>query len=551
MTLEQTYGRESLDYMSSPTGVADDDGNIYIAETGASVVKKYDPQGNLIRVIGKRGLRPGQLNAPVELAVFDDVLYVSELGNDRISRFTTHGHFIDVIGEGELVGPRAVTLDEAGTIYALDEFSNRIVLFDQSGDKISECSPFGFFFPNDIFYYEDALYVTNTNAQNIMKLDMDCNVLVVAGSFGAGVGQYNYPRSIFVKDDQVYITDGGNNRIQVLDTNLNFLRSFGGYPTLFGPASSMVRNDGTIVVAETGRHQARIFSPTNLVTPIVVIGTPRNQPGYINAPGGISLDKRANELYVADTNNGRIQVFNFETGKFKRTFGTPGFGTVPGDLLFVNGVTVVGDLVYTASALNQIVVFDKRGNQVQRIGGFGTGPGQFAVPYDIQVDSHGNFYVADFSNNRVQKFDANWNFVQVIGAGIVQPVRIHIDSRDRLFVTDQIRGFVRVFNSKTGELITSIGGYGFEDGQLFLPHGVTMDKNEEYLVVTESGNNRISLFKNNKRFTFSKTLSQLGSWDTDMFFPIAAIQCGGKNEICISNTVHSTVKQFELDFDKR
>ncbi|MEM6730491.1 MAG: NHL repeat-containing protein, partial [Myxococcota bacterium] len=324
--LKQTFGIEPPDLFNSPTGVADDNNNLYIAETAGSVIRKFDPAGNLVQVIGSRGNKRGELNAPVEIEVFDDVLYISELGGLRISRFTVDGHFIDTIGEGELVGPRAVTLDENGTIYALDEFSNRIVFFDQDGTKLSECSPLGFFIPNDIFFSDGALFVANANAQNLLKLDLDCNVLAVTGTPGAGLGQFNFPRSIFVRDGLVYVSDALNNRVQIFDTDLNFVDVFGGFPVLLNPNSTLIREDGTVVVVETGRHQVKFFSPDDLVTPIQVLGDPRTNPGVLNAPGGIFFDEDADELYVADTNNGRIQVFDFHSGEFKRTFGTPGFG---------------------------------------------------------------------------------------------------------------------------------------------------------------------------------------------------------------------------------
>lgn len=545
--LKQTFGSEPLELFNTPTGVADDTNNLYIAETGAGVVKKFDPDGNLVRVISSRGNRPGQLNAPVEIDIFQHVLYVSDLGANRVSRFTLDGHFIDNIGVGELDGPRAVTLDEAGTIYVLDEFSDRIVFYNQHGVKLRDCSPPEFFLPNDIFFADDVLFVANANAQNILKLDLDCNVLAVTGTLGSGPGQFNFPRSVFVRDGLLYISDSLNNRVQVLDTDLNFVDALGAFPTLLNPSSTLLLEDGTFVVVESGRHQVKLFAPDDFVTPIQVIGDLRDGLGEFNAPGGMFFERKDNELYVADTNNGRIQVFDFHSGQFKRTFGTPGFGFVPGDLLFVNGVSVINDLVYTTSALHQIVVFDKQGNEVDRIGEFGFGPGQFFFPFDVLCDSQGNFFVSDNFNNRVQKFDPDFNFVQSLGVGLLAaPSRLYIDHRDRVFVTDTNNDLVRVFDGASGDLLSSFGGFGFGDGEFYLPFGVTMDKRERFVIVTDSGNNRISVFENKEGFAFTRNFSSLGSTDTDVFFPSAAIQCGGRRDICVSNYVQSTVKRFEL-----
>ena len=48
-------------------------------------------------------------------------------------------------------------------------------------------------------------------------------------------------------------------------------------------------------------------------------------------------------------------------------------------------------------------------------GGSGAGPGQFSGPDDLAVDWAGNIYVADGSNNRVQVFTADGQFVRQFG----------------------------------------------------------------------------------------------------------------------------------------
>lgn len=547
--VRQVFGDEPRDLLNSPTGITEDSqGNLYISDTSNSVIRKYDPQGNEILVIGRRGNFGAALNAPIEIEIFNDVLYVAEVGGKHISRFTLDGYFIDRIGDGELSGPRSVVIDDDGTIFALDEFSNRIVGFDQHGNKVSECMPAGLAFPNDVFIQDGVFFIANTVAQNILKLDRDCNLLAVGGGFGTGPGQFNLPRSIFIDNGQVYVADSLNNRVQILDTDLNFVGLIGGFPILFGPGNAIVRADGTIAVVETSRSLITFFAPDNLAFPSGSIGLPRDRDGVLNSPGGMGFDEEADELYIADTNNGRIQVFDFHTGEFKRAFGTPGFGFVPGDTLFSNSATIIGDLVYVASALQQIVVFDKQGTEVGRFGEFGFGPGQFFFPLDVQADSLGNIYVVDSFNNRVQKFDPDFNFLQVIGFGLLlQPTRIYIDGEDRLFVTDTNNNLVRIFDTVSGAEIANFGTFGQEPGDIFLPAGITMDKRESVIVVTEAGNNRISVFENTASFEFVDTFSSLGTTRTDSFFPVAAIQCGGRYDFCISNVVQNTTKRYRLD----
>ncbi|RXL75514.1 6-bladed beta-propeller, partial [Citrobacter sp. AAK_AS5] len=64
-------------------------------------------------------------------------------------------------------------------------------------------------------------------------------------------------------------------------------------------------------------------------------------------------------------------------------------------------------LVYVAdSRNNRIQVFNASGAFVTAWGAFGTANGQFDLPSDIAIDSLGNVYVADAGNHRIQKFTA-------------------------------------------------------------------------------------------------------------------------------------------------
>ena len=54
----------------------------------------------------------------------------------------------------------------------------------------------------------------------------------------------------------------------------------------------------------------------------------------------------------------------------------------------------------------RVTVLDHSGKALQHWGEPGTGPGQFAMPHAVCVDSHGDVYVAEINGRRLQKFTA-------------------------------------------------------------------------------------------------------------------------------------------------
>jgi DNA-binding beta-propeller fold protein YncE len=61
---------------------------------------------------------------------------------------------------------------------------------------------------------------------------------------------------------------------------------------------------------------------------------------------------------------------------------------------------------------SRIHKFDAEGNFLKTWGGEGEGPGQFRQPHSIIADVKGNLYVADRSNQRIQVFDGEGNYLR-------------------------------------------------------------------------------------------------------------------------------------------
>ncbi len=73
---------------SSPGGIAlDDEGRTYVTDLFENRIRIYGKDGKLVETIGKRGFKPGELNAPEGLWYHDRHLFVADTGNTRVQVF--------------------------------------------------------------------------------------------------------------------------------------------------------------------------------------------------------------------------------------------------------------------------------------------------------------------------------------------------------------------------------------------------------------------------------------------------------------------------------
>jgi DNA-binding beta-propeller fold protein YncE len=227
-----------------------------------------------------------------------------------------------------------------------------------------------------------------------------------------------------------------------------------------------------------------------------------------------------------------------QTFRYLGQIGTSG----PGTLNFPSDVTVdpTTRKVYVSDTGNdRVVVFDSAGNYLSEFGGTGTADGQFNFPTGIAIDpvSH-HVIVADYAGHRVQTFDTNgvyldkfapnttWNPCGVavrpgnrdiiVSDGYGASVRIYdvnlglagqFGSSDNfsyvcdlgfapdgtILVTDELVHNVQHFDANGGYL-GQFGGYGSGNGQLDGPNGVGVDPATGNIVVVDSSNNRIESF---------------------------------------------------------
>ena len=84
----------------------------------------------------------------------------------------------------------------------------------------------------------------------------------------------------------------------------------------------------------------------------------------------------------------------------------------------------------------------KDGTYISQWGSFGDGDGEFNLPWGITQDSDANVFIADWRNDRIQKFTPDGEFVAKYGAPgtgdgqLHRPSDVAVDSEGNLWVAD-------------------------------------------------------------------------------------------------------------------
>jgi peptidylamidoglycolate lyase len=121
----------------------DGQGNVWISDFQAHVVKKFTRAGDLLLTLGtpgESGEDETHFYRPTDIAVTPQGdLFVSDgYGNRRVVHFDAQGKFIKTWGgfgtaPGQFVLPHQIVVDSRGVLYVADRNSGRIQLFDQQG----------------------------------------------------------------------------------------------------------------------------------------------------------------------------------------------------------------------------------------------------------------------------------------------------------------------------------------------------------------------------------------------------------------------------------
>ena len=177
----------------------------------------------------------------------------------------------------------------------------------------------------------------------------------------------------------------------------------------------------------------------------------------------VTLDFNSkNQLHVTDEATDEIKIFDSD-GNFQRFIKLDSDSHRNSDQFGPAGIAIDSDdFIYVSSRyLNVIQKLTSEGRVVTEWGGAGSGPGEFEMPWGMDVVAPGNLYVADWRNDRVQKFDSNGQYLETIGSSgegtLNRPSGVSVDRNGNIYVSDWGNERLQVFDS-SGKAISSMRG---------------------------------------------------------------------------------------------
>lgn len=366
----------------SPVSVAtDSEGNVYVSDRRNYRIQKFDSAGNFVTTWGTKGRGPGQFLESHGLAVGpDDSVWVAGYHAFSIQRFDSDGNLLDfwqdhISGPGEFTEIRGVGLLD-GILFATDYWNNRVQAFNAyTGKYLYEFGERGqgnssvFNFPRGLGVGPDGdLYIPDDGHTRRIRPD---GTFVARYSFrkdtgGLGVGGQGLA---FAEDGRLFQANRGQrDSVFVIDTNtgdllLEWGTSGTGPGELTAPSGIMLGPDGLLYIAAARTSNIQKFSQDGVyVAPwgpsgenyYGIVSDSERDVTYVSQGasvlaldpegnslfqwgsqgsgngefGGVILDMdvdRYGSIFLADTDNGRIQRFVYPPPPDPSAKGKPSF----------------------------------------------------------------------------------------------------------------------------------------------------------------------------------------------------------------------------------
>ncbi len=580
----------------------DKNGNIFIADTINHCVRRVDAKTGIITLVAGMGVAgfagdgqlalTAKLNSPTDVALDNDGnIFILDSGNLRIRRidnqtgiittfvgngiFSCLGTFCGVRGDGGLateasVEAEAISVDASGNLFIIEsgiEFNCIRKVDKQTGiitGFLGSC-PKQFFIPCDpekedncmsfidiASDKEGNIFAINSGNDSIDRIDSTTGQRSILQRYDRFNSQIPKLSSIAVdQEGNVLITTVENTIIKLDgktgemlstiagngergfsgDKGLAIEASFDFFDTSLEEEASLdVDQIGNIFISDAGNNRIRkISANTNIVETIAGVGQVITEPSenaFLNMP---YIKVKNDKLYASDIFTNTVKALDLNTGQITVIAGNgrEGFSGDEGlateaSLNFPQGIAInnAGDVFIADRGNSRVRKVDAKTGIITTFAGNGkfdevvkndvvaTETCLFG-PLDLVLDLEENLLVID--GPAIRRIDAKTNIINKIagngykkGDGILateadlnDPISIAVNSKGDIFVTSFSDGKVYRVDAKTGIITTFVGkkmtGFNGEgilatEAGIVLPKGITFDE-QDNLFVTDTFNN--------------------------------------------------------------
>ncbi len=476
-------------YPDYPNSVAvASDGTIYLADRDSHTVLRVETDGSLGVLAGTGfagysgdggAAAAAQLHTPTGVAVTADdaTVYIADRANNRIRKVDVATRIITTAagtgsagfsGDGGAAAaavlnlPIDVAVDGDGNVYIADLDNHRIRKVTVTTGVIDTIAGSGLFGFGNGGFSGDNGPATEARLNNPVGVEVD----------GAG---------------NVYIGDWSNHRVRKVDVSTDppTISTIAGTGTtgfsgddgqatsaqLANPYGVAVADDGTVYIVDSTNQRVRKVATDGIITTVaggpstsfnIYLDNIQATAARLVNPRDVALDSSGN-FYIA------VQGQNNQGG--------------------IRKVDTSGVITTVAGGYTRGFSGDGGPAKAARLHG-ATG---------VAVDSSGNVYIADHTNNRIRKVDTSGVITTFASTGISSPRGLAVDSDDKVYVAQNHR-ILKIDGSTTPPTITTVAGTGSSgfsgDGgaatsaQLDEPFGVAIDSDGD-IYIADAGNHRV------------------------------------------------------------
>lgn len=269
--------------------------------------------------------------------------------------------------------------------------------------------------PIGVTVYKNEVFVADAVRHRISVFNEDGDMLRSFGTSETIVPLYVARNP---KDGNLYVSDRRARKVLKFTLQGKYLGEF--KPNLpknqlpkfdtkgvqWAPVAIAFADDGRMYVTELLKgHRLLIFGPDGKFKRSVgdagMVKDAKAGKGVFQFPNSIKVF--GNELYVSDSNNRRVQVFNLD-GTYKRTIVTQG---LPRGLAFLQRFPsdeqkTPDRFVVVDTLAHDGTLWSEKGDKILSFGEQGVLDGQFSYPDDVSVGSKNKIFITDTANGRVQ-----------------------------------------------------------------------------------------------------------------------------------------------------